>query len=292
MDNLLQLIVSGLATGGIYALAAIGFALLWQTSQTVNFAQGEFVMIPAFFILAAMKYLSLPFWASALLALVISLLVLGVAFKRAVVDPLLHSGFVPLVIATLGLSLFMKEGVKIFYSAEPQPFPAFDAAAKVSVFGAAVSMQSVVVLGVAVATVLALQLFVARTRTGRCMQATAQNPMVARLLGVQVDRMIQLTFLINAGLVTIASILVTPIYYASYNNGETLGMAAFIAAIVGGFNQIRGAIFGGFLLGIIDNLSAAYISAAYRSVLPLLLLVLVILFRPQGILGRVEERVL
>ena len=142
----------------------------------------------------------------------------------------------------------------------------------------------------AVATVAALQWFLAGTRTGRSMQATAQNPVLARILGIRVERMILYTFLINAGLVALASFLISPIYLAKFSNGETLGIVAFIAAIVGGFNQVRGAIVGGLLLGVLDNLVAAYWSAQYRGAIPLFLLIAVILFRPQGLLGRAEER--
>ncbi len=113
---------------------------------------------------------------------------------------------------------------------------------------------------------------------------------MARILGIPVERMILYTFLINAALVTLASMLISPIYLAKFTNGETLGLAAFVAAIVGGFNQVRGAIVGGLLLGVVDNLSAAYISTQYRGAFPMLLLVLVILFRPHGLLGRAEER--
>ena len=135
-----------------------------------------------------------------------------------------------------------------------------------------------------------LQLFLSGTRTGRCMQATAQNPTVAKLLGVPVERMILYTFVINGALVTLASVLITPIYLAKFTNGEWLGLYAFIAAIIGGFNQVRGAMLGGLLLGVIDNFSAVYISSQYRMVIPLLFLIVIILFRPQGLLGRVEER--
>jgi branched-chain amino acid transport system permease protein len=122
------------------------------------------------------------------------------------------------------------------------------------------------------------------------MQATAQNPGVARILGVPVERMILYTFLINAVLVTLASLLISPIYLAKFSSGDTLGLAAFIAAIVGGFNQVRGAIAGGLLLGVVDNLTAAYVSTQYRGAIPLFLLIAVILFRPAGLLGRAEER--
>ena len=122
------------------------------------------------------------------------------------------------------------------------------------------------------------------------MQATAQNPDIARILGIPVERMILFTFLINAALVSIASPLVTPIYLAKFSSGETVGLAAFIATIIGGFNQLRGAILGGFLLGIVDNLAAAYISTQYRSAVPLFILLAVILVRPQGLMGRKDER--
>ena len=152
------------------------------------------------------------------------------------------------------------------------------------------SLQNLGVIAVAIAAVVLLNGFIAGTRLGRQMQATAQNPTVARILGVPVERMIALTFLINAGLVAVASLLISPIYLAKFSSGDTIGLAAFIAAIVGGFNQIRGAIAGGLLLGVVDNLAAAYVSTQYRGAVPLFLLILVILFRPQGLLGRAEER--
>ena len=290
LADILQLFVAGLATGGIYALAAIGFTLLWQTSQTINFAQGEFVMLPAFFVLIGMGFFGLPFWAAVLLGVAVSIVTLGLMFKKLMVDPMLHHGVLPLVIATIGLAILMKEAVREFYGADAWPFPPLAAATNVTVFGAALAVQSLVVLGISIAAVAALQLFLNKTRTGRCMQATAQNPTVARLLGVPVERMILYTFLINAALVALASLLITPIYLAKFTNGELLGLYAFIAAIIGGFNQVRGAIAGGLLLGVLDNFTAVYISTQYRLVVPLLFLIVIILFRPQGLLGRVEER--
>lgn len=290
MTDLLQLLIAGLATGAIYALAAIGFTLLWQTSQTINFAQGEFVMVPAFFALIAMKWLGLPVAVSLALAILMSMLLLGVVFRYAVVGPLIGRGVLPLVISTLALSVLLKESAKDFYSAEAQTFPTLLPDRVIQIAGVAVSLAQLGVLGVALVSIALLQWFLAGTRTGRQMQATAQNPTVARILGVPVERMILYTFLINAALAALASILISPIYLAKFSNGETLGLIAFVAAIVGGFNQVRGAIAGGLLIGVLDNLAAAYVSTAYRQAIPLILLVLIILFRPQGLLGRKEER--
>jgi branched-chain amino acid transport system permease protein len=290
VTDLLQLLISGLATGAIYALAAVGFTLLWQTSQTINFAQGEFVMLPAFIALAAMKWFGVPVPLALLLAVLGSMLLLGVVFRFVVVGPLIRRGVLPLVISTIALSVLLKETVKDFFSAEAQTFPTLLPDTIVTVAGVAVSLAQLGVLAVATLTIAALQWFLAGTRTGRQMQATAQNPTVARILGVPVERMILYTFLINAGLAAMASILISPIYLAKFSNGETLGLVAFAAAIVGGFNQVRGAIAGGLLIGVLDNLAAAYVSTAYRAAVPLILLVLIILFRPQGLLGRREER--
>jgi branched-chain amino acid transport system permease protein len=291
MADFLQLVIAGLATGAIYALAAIGFTLLWQASQTINFAQGEFVMLPAFFALAGMKWLGLPFSLAALLAITLAVLVLGAMFKTIIVDPLIRQGVLPLVISTIAFAIFLKEGVKEVYSAEAQPFPAILPDRLVELAGVKVSLAQLGVLAVALAAIGALSWFLTSTRVGRQMQATAQNPSVARILGINVERMILYTFLINAALAALASLLISPVYLAKFSSGETLGLAAFVAAIVGGFNQVRGAIAGGLVVGIIDNLAAAYVSTAYRQAVPLCLLVLIILFRPQGLLGRREERV-
>jgi branched-chain amino acid transport system permease protein len=290
MADFIQLLISGLATGGIYALTAVGFTLLWQTSQTINFAQGEFVMVPAFFVLIAMGYFGMPFWLAVLVALIVTTLTLGVLFKKVIIDPMITHGVLPIVIATIGLAILMKEAVREFYGADAWPFPPLAAATNITIFGAGIAVQSLVVLGISVAAVVLLQIFLSGTRTGRAMQATAQNPIVARLLGIPVERMILYTFMINAALVMIASLLITPIYLAKFTNGELLGLYAFIAAIIGGLNQMRGAIVGGLLLGVIDNFTAAYISTQYRLVVPLFFLIVIILFRPQGLLGRVEER--
>jgi branched-chain amino acid transport system permease protein len=290
MATFVNILIAGLATGAIYALVAIGFTLLWQTSQTINFAQGEFVMLPAFFMLAAVN-LGLPFWLAILIGFAVTLVLLGWGFKRVLVDPMLRHGVLPLAIGTMALSVFMRESVKEFFSAEAQPFPSVVPATNMEILGAVVSLQNIGVLLVAVAAVLALQFLLTRTSVGHQMQATAQNPAVARILGVPVDRMILYTFLINAGLVALASLLITPIYLAKFSAGETLGLAAFIAAIVGGFNQVRGAIAGGLLLGVVDNLAATYVSTQYRAAIPLFLLIAIILFRPQGLFGRAEERV-
>ena len=286
MEQFLQVLLSGLATGSIYALAAIGFTLIWQAAQTVNFAQGEFVMLPAFFVLIALAA-GLPLPLALIVGFIASVVVLGYLFKRAIVDPLIslkNRGGLSLIIATMALAILLKESVREFYGAEAQPFPELIPSGTWNVFGAVVSATDVFHLAVSLCVVVLLTLFLNRTRTGRAMQATAQNPEVAVILGVDTRRMVLYTFLINAALAALAS------YLAKFSNGEYLGLIAFIAAIVGGFNQIRGALAGGLLVGVLDNLTATYVTAQYRAAVPLVLLIVIILFKPEGLLGTPEGR--
>ena len=234
----------------------------------------------------------LPFWPALAVGVVVSIVVLGFLFKRLMVDPMLRHGVLPLVIATIGARDLPEGGAcKEFYGAEAQPFPPLWPATNVTVFGARPSRCRAWSCSRSASSRSPPCSFSStRTRTGRCMQATAQNPTVARLLGIPVERMILYTFLINAALVALASILITPIYLAKFTNGELLGLYAFIAAIIGGFNQVRGAIAGGLLLGVVDNFAAAYRLAAVPRGDAAADPDRVILFRPQGLLGRAEER--
>ena len=290
MGDLLQLLVSGTAAGAIYALAALGFTLLWQASGTINFAQGEFVMVPAFVMLFFLAVAGTPLWLSFLLTCVVAMLLLGVSFKYAIVDPLIRHGVIPLVIATLGLSIGIKQLVKAGYSAEAHPFPSPFPSGQFALGGAAVSYADAGTLLLAGLIVIALQAFLNRTVTGRAMQAVAQNTEAARVLGIDVRRMVLYVFLINAVLAVVAALLITPAYLAKFDMGDSIGPKAFFAAIIGGFNQTRGALLGGVLIGVLENLVGFYISPAYKEGVALVLFLVVILFRPEGLLGKVEER--
>lgn len=289
MTDFLQLFFSGLATGSIYALAALGFTLLWQAAGTINFAQGEFVMLPAFMMLGFMA-LGAPLAVGFLLAALVSVVVLGWAFKKSIVDPLLRFGIMPIVVATIGLSIAMRNGMRAGYSAEAHPFPSLFGDQLFRVGGVTVTMGDVGTLVVALVIVFATQAFLARTVTGRAMQAVAQNTESASVLGINVPRMIFYTFAINAVLACAAALLVTPTYLAKFDMGEGLGTKAFFAAIIGGFNNSRGALLGGLIVGVSENLAAAYISPAYKDAVALLIFMVVILFKPQGLLGKKEER--
>jgi branched-chain amino acid transport system permease protein len=289
MTDFLQLFFSGLATGSIYALAALGFTLLWQASGTINFAQGEFVMLPAFMLLGFMA-IGAPLLVSFVLTILLAVLLLGWVFKRGVVDPLFKYGMMPIVVATIGLSIAMRNGMRAGYSAEAHPFPSLFADKIYNIAGVTVTMQDIGTFALAMVIVLATQAFLAKTITGRAMQAVAQNTESATVLGINVPRMIFYTFAINAVLAVAAALLVTPTYLAKFDMGEGLGTKAFFAAIIGGFNNSRGALLGGLIVGVCENLAAAYISPAYKDAVALIIFMVVILFKPQGLLGKKEER--
>jgi branched-chain amino acid transport system permease protein len=289
LADLAQLTISGLATGAIYALAAMGFTLLWQTSGTINFAQGEFVMVPAFFMLGFFGA-GLPYPAAFALTLVLSALVFGLGFKAAVVNPMIRHGVLPLAIAAMALSLVLQQAAKLWFGPEAQAVPDVLPGGVFRVAGVVVAWRDIGVLAISAALILGLQLFITRTMTGRAMQAAAQNPDSARVLGIDVERMSLYTFVANALLATMAAVLVAPIYYAKFDIGGPLGLKAFCAAIIGGFNQMQGALIGGLLIGVIENLTGHYVTEQYKDAAALVLFVLVICVKPEGLFGRPEER--
>ncbi len=297
MSTFLQITISGLATGSIYALAAVGFALLWQTAGAINFAHGEFVAMPAIVMLVLRERTGMGVWPSVLLGLLIGIAALGFAFKFALVDRLLKQGDeTPLVVATIGLGLLFRESARVFWSATAKPFDSIFGDDVWKIGKVAVSANDVGVIVSSIVIIAGLQTFLTRSFVGRQMDAVAQNRDTARVLGIPVGRMILLTFVLNAVLVTVASLLDTPFRYAKFDNGLLIGTSAFASAIVGGFNQVRGALAGGFLLGVLYNWSGLYLPklhpalGQYRDAVPLLLLILVIWFRPQGLFGRAEQR--
>jgi len=289
MTDFLQLVFSGFATGSIYALAALGFTLLWQASGTINFAQGEFVMLPAFTMLAFASF-GAPLPVAFVLTCVVAVGVLGWAFKRGIADPLLKFGLMPIVVATIGLAIAARNGVRAGYSAEAHPFPSLFADKLFNFGGITITLADIGTLVLALGLVLGTQAFLNKTVTGRAMQAVAQNTESATVLGINVPRMVFYTFAINAVLACAAALLVTPTYLAKFDMGESLGTKAFFAAIIGGFNNSRGALLGGVIVGVCENLAAAYISPQYKDAVALVIFMAVILFKPQGLLGKKVER--
>jgi len=284
-----QLFIAGISIGAIYAMAAIGFVLLWQTSNTINFAQGEFVVVPAFAMVLFWVVFRLPFAAAVVATLLLSTLLLGLFVKEALVNRLLRMGVLPLVIATIGLSLFIRYSLQQFWTPLALPFPPIFSRNPIQVGGVVFSGEEVMNVLSASIVILALQLFISRTKLGWAMQAVAQNRTLASVLGINVSRLVAITFMLNAALTAVAAILIAPVYLVKYDIGIGLGLKAFYAAIIGGFNQIRGALLGGLLVGVVETFAAAYISSSFRDAFALIILIGVLLLKPEGIWGVKEE---
>jgi branched-chain amino acid transport system permease protein len=289
VGDFVQLTIAGVSIGAIYAMAAIGFVLLWQTSNTINFAQGEFVVLPAFAMVLFFVILRFPFVAAMLATVIVSTLLLGVGVKELLVTRLLKMGVLPLVIATIGLSLLIRYSLQQFWTPLALPFPAIFSREPIRLGTVIVSLEEIGNILFAAVVIGALQLFITRTKLGRAMQAVAQNRTLASVLGINVARLVTLTFVLNAALTAVAAILIAPVYLVKYDIGVSLGLKAFYAAIIGGFNQIRGALLGGLLVGVVETLSAAYISSHFRDAFALVILIAVLLLKPEGIWGVKEE---
>lgn len=289
MTDVLQLFVAGVSIGSIYAMAAIGFVLLWQTSNTINFAQGEFVVLPAFVMVLFLTVFRFPFAAALVATVIVSTLLLGLLVKKALVERLLKMGVLPLVIATIGLSMLIRYSLQQFWTPLALPFPPIFSRSPIRLGGVIFSSEEVMNVLSAAIVIGTLQLLIRRTKLGWAMQAVAQNRDLASVLGINVSRLVGATFMLNAALTAVAAVLIAPVYLVKYDIGIGIGLKAFYAAIIGGFNQIRGALLGGLLVGLVETYSAAYISNQFRDAFALIILIGVLLLKPEGLWGIREE---
>jgi len=289
VTDVIQLLVAGVSIGSIYAMTAIGFVLLWQTSNTINFAQGEFVVLPAFAMVLFYVVFQLPFAAAMLATVLVSTLLLGLLVKEVLVTRLLRMGVLPLVIATIGLSLLIRYSLQQFWTPLALPFPPVFSRDPIRLGEVILSWEELMNVLFAGVVIGALHLFITRTKLGWAMQAVAQNQTLASVLGINVSRLITVTFVLNAALTAVAAILIAPMYLVKYDIGVGLGLKAFYAAIIGGFNRIRGALLGGLLVGVVETYSAAYISSHFRDAFALVILIAVLLLKPEGLWGVKEE---
>ncbi|HTT78656.1 MAG TPA: branched-chain amino acid ABC transporter permease [Stellaceae bacterium] len=289
MSDFLQYLVAGISIGAIYSMIAMGFVLLWQTSGTINFAQGDFVVLPSFAMVLFWVVFRLPFVAALLATVAVSTLLLGVLVRKLLIARLLDRGLLPVIIATIGLALLIRYSLQQFWTPLALPFPPIFSRRSVPLGSIDLPWQSLMNVVCAGGVIGALHLFLSRTRLGWALQAIAQNRQLALILGINVEALITLVFVLNAALTAAAAVLIAPIYLVKYDLGISLGLKAFYAAIIGGFNSMRGALLGGLLVGIIETLTAAYITDSFRDGFTLIVLFVVLMIKPEGIWGIKEE---
>lgn len=290
LGEFVQYLFSGLTNGAIYALVGLGFALIYNASHIINFAQGEFVMLGGMntvFLMAA----GLPMPAAIVGSIAITAVV-GLALEKLAVEQTRSASVVTLIIITIGASIFIRGGTQIIYDKQFHSLPAFSGDQPINVLGATITPQVLWVLGVTLVVVAALQWFFSRTLLGKAILATSHNPLAARLVGINVRFVLLLSFGLSAALGAIGGILITPISPTNFEVGIMLGVKGFSAAILGGLGSGFGAIAGGLLLGIIEALTAGYISSSYKDAMAFIIILLVLFFMPSGLFGkRGTERV-
>ena len=290
MPELLQFFFSGLTVGAIYALVAVGFTLIYNASDVINFAQGEFVMLGGmvtFFAAAA----GVPLPLAALLAIIVATAV-GLLLHRLAIEPARGASAVTLIIITIGASIFLRGIAAIAFDKNFHSFPAFAGSQPWVIGGAALLPQSVIVLIGAGAIVVALWAFMSMTLTGKALVATAANRLAARLVGINTAAIVGLAFAVSAAIGAFGGILMTPITLTSYDVGTLLALKGFAAAMLGGMGNPLGAVIGGLVVGLLEAFSAGYLSSAYKDAIAFLVILGVLFAMPQGLLGRAAiERV-
>jgi branched-chain amino acid transport system permease protein len=290
LAQFLQFLFSGMTVGSAYALAALGFTIIYNTSGVINFAQGEFIMLGG--MLAAMMAaggIPLPL---AIVIAVIATCAVGLLMEKVAIEPARNAQVITLIIITIGASLVVRGLVQIVLGKETHSLPAFSGDTPIVILGASLLPQSLWVLGVTLAIVGALAWFFGRTLLGKAMLATSHNRLAAQLVGINTRRVLLLSFGLAALLGAVGGILVAPITYTSYDAGIMLGLKGFVAAVLGGLGGGVGAIAGGLVLGIAEAMTAGYISSAYKDAVPFVLILLILFFMPRGLFGaKVAERV-
>ena len=327
MDTFLQQIVNGLTAGSVYAVVALGYTMVYGIIQLINFAHGEVVMIGAmvaFTVINALAGGSLPPLAVVLIGALSAIpvcMAVGYSMERLAYRPLRRAPRLAPLITAIGVSIILQHLAMLVWSRNILAFPQIIHNRTFTVFGATISAVQIAIIAICVAMMAGLAVLVYRTPLGTAMRATAQNPQVAGLMGVDVNRVIASTFVIGAALGAVAGVLYGTYYgIAQYTMGSILGLKAFSAAVLGGIGNIPGAMLGGVLLGLVEALGAGYIGdltdlcsygwlaglmsercadgghfilfgSNYQDVFAFIVLILVLVFRPQGLLGeRVGER--
>lgn len=292
MDFLIQLF-NGLQLGSIYALIALGYTMVYGVAKLINFAHGDIIMVGAytiFFVVQTSLFRSgLPFYLSIIPA-IIACTLLGVVIERIAYKHLRNSSSISILITAIGVSLFLENLFVKVFTANARPVPSLFNQASLNIFGIRLSFQTIFTIVLTIILTIILQIFISKTKYGKMMLAVSEDYKASSLVGINVDNTMTMTFAIGSALAGVASLL----YVSSYPQitpfiGSMLGIKAFTAAVVGGIGSIPGAVIGGFILGMIEVMTRAYLSSSYADAIVFLVLILVLIVKPTGILGNMEK---
>ncbi len=294
-DQLVQYLVTGVSVGAIYGLVGLGFAIIFNATGVINFAQGEFVMLGGM-CAVAFTGLGMPLITAALLSVAV-VTAIGLLVERLTIRTLPGASIITLIIATIGASFVLKGGAKLLWGPEAVILPAFSGHQPLHIGAAGIAPPRVWVMGVVLVSVIGVQLFFKYTLAGKAMQACAINRSAAQLVGININRMVSVSFGLSAALAALGGIVLTPATMMRYSQGATFTLPGFLAAVVGGLGNGIGAVVGGIMLGVLEALAGGFIDiitgglihSGYSKAIALAVALLVLWLRPQGLLGRRER---
>lgn len=284
----LQQLLNGLTMGSIYALVAIGITMIYKSMGMLNVAHGDTIMISAFFALT-FYMMGFPVFL-AIIGSVACIFIYGLVSEKFVYRKLQYDSFTNLLIATIGMSIILRNASIVIWGAEPRLFPSIFSTKPIEIGGYLILPQNIGIIAISAMLMVLLQLFFYKTRIGKSMRAAATDPEAASIMGIDVSFTRFLTFGISSGLGAIAGVLLAPIFYVTPDMGATVVLKGFAAAIMGGFGSVVGAMVGGPILGIIEAVGAGYLSSAYRDVIAFTVLIVILYFKPSGLLVKKHEQ--
>jgi len=280
----LQFLLSGLTVGAVYALVGIGFNIIYNATSIINLAQGEFVVIGGLMMWFFTESVKLPFFVSILLT-ILTAGVVGLLMERLTIRPVKKTDLLLMIMITISVSIVLRGLLMLKFGKNSYSYDPFTEGEPISISGAIIQQQTLWVIGVTALCTVLLFLFFNKTLTGKAMKACSVDSTAARLVGINVSRMVMLSFILSAMTGAIGGIAITPISLMEYDSGPMLAVKGFCAAIMGGLGRGRGAVIGGFLIGILESMTAGYLHSGLKDAVALIILLLVLFFRPSGIFG-------
>ncbi len=284
MDNLLQYIISGITTGSIYALIAVGFSVIHNSTGIVNLLQCEFITYGGLLTVTFFIFAKFPLPVAIPLS-IITVAVFAGLFERIIIRNSKSKDTIILIFITIGASILFQGVALALWGPDPFTLPPFSGEGIIKIFSATIIPQNLWIIAITILTVVSLHFFFHKTITGKAMRAVAINKKAAAIVGININKMINYSFIISGILGSIAGIIVAPITTTSYDIGFMIGLKGFAAAILGGYGSMAGSVIGGLALGIMENIGAGFISSAYKDVIAFVVLLLVLFIKPTGILG-------
>ena len=281
---MVQELISGLAMGCVYALVSFGFVLVYNAVGAVNFAHGEMVLFGGYFGLIATSWLHFPLWVALLFSLA-AMAGLGLVYNRVAYYPIRHRPAATVIIASIGMSILLRNSALALFGPDPLKLDSFLGDRVFSMGDVVVGQHHVLIIALTLILFLGLSVLFDRTSIGRKLQATAQDQEAARLMGINVNRMITLTFVLSALLASVAGFLLAPVWFLDPDVGLVVILKAFIVIVIGGFGNIRGMMAGGLFLGVVEILVASHVTSDYRDVISFLILIAVLVALPRGFFG-------